>query len=112
MAQSRTGRGGPLLRRHYEACAQTFCKAQSLLKPIRSARSARRHKIGKRHAYHVVVHATSCEIDVDAETGFATMACVGRDERGRELEVVIVEKPDCFLLIHAMPTALRRKEQE
>jgi hypothetical protein len=33
---------------------------------------------------------------------------IGADDRGLELEVVAVTKPDCLLVIHAMPTRLRR----
>ncbi len=34
---------------------------------------------------------------------------VGEDDRGVELEVVAVLKPDAMLVIHVMPTALRRR---
>jgi len=34
---------------------------------------------------------------------------VGFDERGRELEVIAVECPDYLLVIHVMPTSLRRR---
>lgn len=33
---------------------------------------------------------------------------IGEDDRGVELEVVAVVKPDCLLIIHAMPTQFRR----
>ena len=35
---------------------------------------------------------------------------VGEDDRGVELEIVLVETPDIFLVIHVMPTALRRRK--
>jgi hypothetical protein len=34
---------------------------------------------------------------------------VGPDDRGVELEVVVVVQPDQLLVIHVMPTALRRR---
>jgi len=33
---------------------------------------------------------------------------VGEDERGRELEIVAIEKADYILVIHVMPTHDRR----
>lgn len=32
---------------------------------------------------------------------------IGEDDRGVELEVVAVEKPDCLLVIHVMPSNYR-----
>jgi hypothetical protein len=34
---------------------------------------------------------------------------VGADERGVELEIAAVVRPDCLLVLHVMPTELRRK---
>ena len=34
---------------------------------------------------------------------------IGTDDRGVELEIIAVELPDLWLVIHVMPTALRRK---
>ncbi len=33
---------------------------------------------------------------------------IGNDDRGVELEIVAVEKPDCLLVIHVMPTHYRK----
>jgi hypothetical protein len=33
---------------------------------------------------------------------------IGPDDRGIELEIIAVELPDMWLVIHVMPTALRR----
>jgi hypothetical protein len=41
-----------------------------------------------------------------------TRSWVGRDERGRELEIVAVERPDCWLVLHVMPTHYREKRKE
>jgi hypothetical protein len=36
----------------------------------------------------------------DNQTGDTTLSWVGPDERGRDLEIVALDKPDCFLVIH------------
>ena len=36
------------------------------------------------------------------------VAWIGNDDRGLELEVFGVFNSDCFLVIHVMPTALRK----
>jgi hypothetical protein len=38
-----------------------------------------------------------------------TFAWLGLDERKRELEVIALLRPDCLLVIHVFPTALRRR---
>jgi hypothetical protein len=35
---------------------------------------------------------------------------IGADDRGVEPEVYLLERPDVFLVIHAMPTELRRRK--
>jgi hypothetical protein len=37
-------------------------------------------------------------------------AWIGDDERGRELEVVAIERPDCWLVIHVMPTRYQKEQ--
>lgn len=80
----------------------------SPVKPIRFSRSARRHKIGKTHGYHVMAHHRPVVV-TDPQTGQETMTWIAEDSRGRELEIVAVETADCFLVIHVMPTSLRSK---
>jgi hypothetical protein len=77
------------------------------VKPIRFTRGSRRHRIGKAAAYQVI---TTAPVDVgdDPGTGDTTLVWVGEDQRGRELEIVAIEKPDCFLVIHVMPTHYRK----
>ncbi len=77
------------------------------MKPIRFTRGARKHRIGRKSAYYVVA-MTEADISPDPVTGDTTLSWVGPDERGRELEVVAIEKPDCFLVIHVMPTHYRK----
>jgi len=38
------------------------------------------------------------------QTDEATLSWIGPDGRGRELEIVALERPDCFLVFHVMPT--------
>lgn len=54
---------------------------------------------------------TLANTSTDPETGDTTLSWLGEDERGRELEVVPVERPDCFLVIHVMPNHYRRRGQ-
>lgn len=75
---------------------------------VRFARSARKHRIGKAHARHVI--DTSPYTDVPAAEGFDPQRVwVGVDDRGLELEIVAIILADELLVIHVMATALRRK---
>lgn len=40
--------------------------------------------------------------------GSAALLWIGTDDRGVELEIVAAVLPDLYLVIHVMPTALRR----
>lgn len=44
------------------------------------------------------------------QTGANLLTWIGNDERGRELEIVAVDRPDCLLAIHVMPAHYRRKK--
>jgi hypothetical protein len=44
-----------------------------------------------------------------SKQGEPALLYVGPDDRGVELEVIVVIQPDQLLIIHVMPTALRRK---
>lgn len=66
------------------------------VKPIRFTRSARRHRIGKAHALYVMNTAEPIIED-------RGITWIGEDDRGVELTVVLVERPDVFLVIHVMP---------
>ena len=78
------------------------------MKPLRFTRGSRKHRVGKKSAYHVIA-MTAATITNDADTGETTLSWVADDERGRELEIVAIEKPDCYLVIHVMPTHYRKK---
>lgn len=76
---------------------------------LRFARSARKHRIGKASVRHVIA-TTPAESDIHPVTGETLWTWEGDDERGRELEIVAVEKADALLVIHVMPTHYRRKQ--
>jgi hypothetical protein len=52
---------------------------------------------------------TATTITSDADTAETTLSWVADDERGRELEIVAIEKPDSYLVIHVMPTHCRKE---
>jgi hypothetical protein len=68
-------------------------------------RSSRRHRIGRAHARHVI--GTTQPTSLTTADGSAALLWVGLDDRGLELEIVAVILPDCHLVMHVMPTALR-----
>lgn len=78
---------------------------------IRFTQSARRHRIGRASARHVL--ATTDPTPVSTSSGGDAWLYVGPDERGRELEIIALEvqpaaAPQPYLLvIHVMPTQLR-----
>ncbi|HUZ08678.1 MAG TPA: hypothetical protein VMU76_00710 [Acidimicrobiales bacterium] len=76
-------------------------------KPIRFTRGSRKHRIGRASAWHVIDTVTP-DVDVDHVTGAVITRWVGDDERGRELEIIAIERPACQLVIHVMPTQYRR----
>jgi hypothetical protein len=78
------------------------------VKPIRFTRGSRKHRIGRGSARYVI-DTFAATTGTDPVTGDTTLSWVGDDERGRELEVVAIDKPDCCLVIHVMPTHLRRR---
>lgn len=74
------------------------------------AQSARRHRIGRASARHVM--ATVSPELVTTSRGVDAWSYVGADERGRELAIIAIEvtPPDgepYLLVIHVMPTRLR-----
>ena len=78
---------------------------------IRFTRSARRHRIGRASARRVM--ASTDPTPVTTGSGAEAWLYVGRDERGRKLEIIAVEVqpatggPPYLLVIHVMPTQLR-----
>ena len=78
---------------------------------IRFTQSARKHRIGRASARHVL--ATAEATAVTTTSGADAWLYVGPDERGRELEIIALEAypadggQSYLLVIHVMPTQLR-----
>ncbi len=78
---------------------------------VRFTQSARRHRIGRASARHVL--ATTDPTPVTTSGGADAWLYVGADERGRELEIIALEVRPAdaaqpyLLVIHVMPTQLR-----
>src|ERR1035437_5234019 len=45
-------------------------------------------------------HDLGCQLSSSEVESISTFSWVGQDERGRELEIVALDKPDCFLFVH------------
>lgn len=55
------------------------------------------------------VIATTEPTAVSASDAFdARLVWIGKDDRGIELEIVALDLPDAIVVIHVMPTSLRR----
>ncbi len=78
---------------------------------IRFTQSARRHRIGRASARHVL--ATTDPTPVSTSSGADAWLYIGPDERGRELEIIALEVQPAeaaqpyLLVVHVMPTQLR-----
>ncbi len=78
---------------------------------IRFTQSARKHRIGRTSARHVLVTAETTAVTTTSDAD--AWLYVGLDDRGRELEVVALEVYPAdggrpyLLVIHVMPTQLR-----
>ncbi len=77
-------------------------------RPVRFTRSARKHRIGRAHALHVIATVTPTEVAATDEFD-ARRVWLGPDDRGVDLAIVALVLPTELLVIHVMPTALRRK---
>ena len=78
---------------------------------IRFTQSARRHRIGRASARHVM--ATVEPAAVTTTSGADAWLWIGPDERGRDLEIIGIEVESedgepYLLVLHVMPTELRR----
>jgi hypothetical protein len=74
----------------------------------RLSQAARRHRIGKAHAFHVVATAAVME-ETDPKSGDLALIWVGPDTRGVELTIVAVEKKAYVVVTPVQPTYRRRK---
>jgi hypothetical protein len=73
----------------------------------RWTQASRKHRIGRAHALHVMATATGTP--ATTARGEPAVLWVGPDDRGLELEGIAVRQPDQLLIIHVMPTALRKE---
>lgn len=55
-----------------------------------------------------VIDAVDPDAVAATGTADARLVWIGPDDRGVELEIVALDLPDEWLVIHVMPTALRR----
>jgi len=78
---------------------------------IRYAQSARKHRIGREHAHHVMENNPYVVITSD-ESDRTQYVWVALDDRGLELEIIGVVLEDYVLITHVMPTSLRRRRKE
>ena len=78
------------------------------MKPVRFTRASRKHRVGRASARHIGTVAAGTT--QDEETGADVLTWIGEDERSRELEIVALDRPDCILGIHVMPTHYRRNK--
>ncbi len=75
---------------------------------VRFTQSARRHRIGKAHAMHVINTTLPITVPTDEQLP-DRLVWIGKDDRGLELEVVGLVEPDYLLIIHVMPYEFRRR---
>jgi len=80
-------------------------------KEIRFSKSARKHKVGKGHALEVIFGYAP--LRVQARNDFEReYVWIGKDSRGRELEIVGIELEEFILIIHVMPKLFRRGKSD
>ncbi|MGH9056686.1 MAG: hypothetical protein ACRDYY_12625 [Acidimicrobiales bacterium] len=79
------------------------------MKPVRFTRGSRKHRIGRASSRHVINNTTAIE-DRFPPTGDTRFTWTGLDERGRELEIIAIDRPDCVLVIHVVPTHYRERK--
>lgn len=79
------------------------------MKKLRFYRSARKHRIGQAHALHVVRSGPPAIVPAADPTLKDRWVWIGPDDRGIELEVIGILTDNALVIIHVMPTALRRR---
>lgn len=75
---------------------------------IRFTQSARKHRIGRSSARYVMAHYKALEVLHD---GILKLEWVGKDERGRELEIIAIHIGDVLLVKHVMPRRYRNRKK-
>ncbi len=79
------------------------------MKQVKFIRTSLKHRVGRTSARHVMATTDPIE-STHVATHTSLRIWVGPEERGRELDIVAVERPDCWLVIHVMPTDYRRSQ--
>jgi hypothetical protein len=80
------------------------------MRKLRFYRSARKHRIGQRHALYVVRSGPPAIVPATDPGREDRWVWIGLDDRGIELEVIGVLTDKALVIIHVMPTALRRRK--
>ncbi|MEI6623173.1 MAG: hypothetical protein WCP28_14830 [Actinomycetes bacterium] len=76
---------------------------------VRFSQSARKHRIGRAHALHVI--ANNQPITIEEPDKPARLVWLAADDRGIRLEITAINTPVYLLVIHVMPNDLRRRKQ-
>ena len=74
---------------------------------VRFTKSARNHRIGRRHALHVIDNPTAVLAGLTSPEGEELFMYLGTDETGRPLEVGLILEGDDIVVIHVMPMRKR-----
>lgn len=90
---------------------RVLCYSIQVGRSIRWYRSARRHRVGKAHALHVIESTEPVQVRA-TDTLDARLVWIGPDDRGIELEIVALDLQDAITVIHVMPTSLRRQPHD
>src|SRR6266496_2493053 len=78
------------------ALRQFLCYIIQVDRVVRWYRSARRHRVGKTHAMHVITTTNPDQVPA-SETADARLVWIGTDDRGIELEIVALDLDDAVV---------------
>ena len=78
-----------------------------IIMEIAWAQSARRHRVGRASVLAVLANPAS-EVQISERDSRIEVWFIGRDDRGRDLEVMGVAVDGVLLIIHVMPAMFRR----
>lgn len=80
------------------------------MKLVKFSRSSRRHKIGRAHALAAMENAGEPTVVPATEKYDEQLEWIGRDDRGVELRIIGLDRPDVILVIHVQPTSYEHQE--
>jgi hypothetical protein len=80
------------------------------MRKLRFYRSARKHRIGQARALHVVRSGPPAIVPAADPNLEDRWVWIGPDDRGVELEVIGILTDKYLVIIHVMPTALRKRK--